>query len=360
MRAGICRTAGRDARTEYLAAHIPGAVRFNIDEIADTSSGLPHTLAPPDVFGRAVGKLGISEDMVVVVYDGAGLFSAPRVWWNFRVMGARDVRVLDGGFPKWKAEKRPVESGEAQGRSPAPSSRASTRVRWRRLRMSAPHWTTGSRRSSMPAPAHATGAKSRSRVPASEPGHMPGSHNVHYASLVGPDGRLKDVAAINRAFAENGVDLDAPVLTTCGSGVSAAILALAVEESGRPLAAPLRRLLGRMGQPQGRADRHRLSAAAVVRGSCAASSAGVGAGSRADRKWPTASSPSTWSENTLTMTSNGTAIRMPTIPHSQPQNATASRIATAFISSRRPTIIGRQELALHDGNAEIDGRRQQA
>src|SRR5882757_8713515 len=104
----------RDATTEYLAAHIPGAVQFDIDAIADHSTNLPHMLPSADVFANAVGKLGIGDGMTIVVYDGAGLGGAPRVWWTFRVFGAENVFVLDGGLPKWKAEGRPTESGTAQ------------------------------------------------------------------------------------------------------------------------------------------------------------------------------------------------------------------------------------------------------
>jgi thiosulfate/3-mercaptopyruvate sulfurtransferase len=108
----------RDPEAEYLAGHIPGAVRFDIDTVKDTSSPLPHMLPRPEAFASAVRALGIGDGMTIVIYDGAGLFSAPRVWWTFRVFGARDVVILDGGFPTWKAEGRPVEEGPPPARKP--------------------------------------------------------------------------------------------------------------------------------------------------------------------------------------------------------------------------------------------------
>src|SRR5215207_10159664 len=111
-------TQARDGRAEYLAEHIPGAVFFDIDRIVDPSSGLPHMLPSPDAFANAVGALGIGDGMTIVVYDGAGLFAAPRVWWTFRTFGARDVRILEGGFPAWKTEGRPIEDGPQRPRPP--------------------------------------------------------------------------------------------------------------------------------------------------------------------------------------------------------------------------------------------------
>ena len=221
--------SGRDPDADYRAAHIPGAVRFNIDEVADHSSDLPHTLAKPDDFARAAGALGISEDMTIVVYDGAGLFSAPRVWWNFRIMGAKDVRVLDGGFPKWQAENRPVESGMTK----------------RAAKTFVAEFDAGAVsdvddvRTALSGEVQVVDARSATRFrgeeqeprPGVEAGHMPGAKNVHYASII-EDGRLKDAAELEKIFRAAGVDPSKPMLTTCGSGVSAAILALAVEKIG--------------------------------------------------------------------------------------------------------------------------------
>jgi thiosulfate/3-mercaptopyruvate sulfurtransferase len=220
----------RDPDADYRAAHIPGAVRFNMDEIADHTSGLPHTVAKPDDFARAAGALGISEDMTIVVYDGSGLFAAPRVWWNFRVMGAGDVRVLDGGFPKWQAENRPVESGTAK---PAPKTFT---PKFHAADVAA----LDDVRTALAGGTQVVDARSATRYrgeepeprPGVEPGHMPGSHNVHYASVI-ENGQMKDAAALEDVFRAAGVDPDAPMVTTCGSGVSAAILALAVDRMGR-------------------------------------------------------------------------------------------------------------------------------
>ncbi len=224
---------GRDPEAEYLAAHIPGAVRFDIDVVADTDSDLPHTLATPQAFATEAGRLGISENMTVVVYDGAGLFSAPRVWWNFRVMGAKDVRVLDGGFPKWQAENRPVETGPQKARA---EKTFSPRLNWLAVASKASILTAmrdGTQILDARSPGRFRGEEAEPRAGV-EPGHIPGSRNIHYASLI-EDGRLKDKAALHAAFDAAGVDFDQPVLTTCGSGVSAAILALAVEELGHQL-----------------------------------------------------------------------------------------------------------------------------
>jgi thiosulfate/3-mercaptopyruvate sulfurtransferase len=221
--------SGRDADKEYLAAHIPGAVRFDMDKIADPDSDLPHTIAAPELFAAKVGELGISEDMTIFVYDSAGLFSAPRAWWNFRVMGAKDVHVLDGGFPKWEAEHRPTQSGAIK-----PKPKTFT-----------PHADTGAVaylddiRSALDSGLQIVDARSAARFrgeeqeprPGVEPGHMPGAKNVHYSSIIS-DGKLKDAEELTKIFRTAGVDPSAPMVTTCGSGVSAAILALAVDKMG--------------------------------------------------------------------------------------------------------------------------------
>lgn len=222
--------SGRDPDAEYLDAHIPGAVRFNMDEVADPTADLPHTLASPSFFAAAVGALGISEDMTIVVYDGAGLFSAPRVWWNFRVMGAADVHVLDGGFPKWKAEARPLESGK-----PKPPQKKTFRTDFNPDTVAyfddvKEALANGTQVVDARSPGRFRGEEEEPR-PGVEPGHMPGARNVHYASIIG-DGRLKPPAELDAAFRKAGVDPAKPMMTTCGSGVSAAILALAVETMG--------------------------------------------------------------------------------------------------------------------------------
>jgi thiosulfate/3-mercaptopyruvate sulfurtransferase len=220
--------ANRDARAEYAAGHIPGAVFFDIDRVADTSSGLPHMLPAPEAFAAAAGALGIGDGQTVVVYDGAGLFSAPRAWWTFKVMGAREVRILDGGLPKWKAEGRPIAAG---AESPAPRrftprfdpSAVRDLAEMRRIQASGAAQIVDAR------PA----ARFRGEAPEPRPGvrsgHMPGSVNVPSADLIA-DGRLRDDAALAASFAA--VDLDRPVVTSCGSGVTAATLTLAAEILG--------------------------------------------------------------------------------------------------------------------------------
>lgn len=225
----------RDGRAEYLARHIPGAVHFDIDTVKDTASPLPHMLPPPEEFARQVGAMGIGDGMKIVVYDGAGLFAAPRVWWTFRVFGAEDVAILDGGFPAWTAEGRPTEAGPVQ-RQP------------RRFTARLDHGAVADRNDI--ARVLASGAAQvvdarpadRFRGEAPEPrpglrsGHMPGSRNLPFANLL-RDGRLRGDAELRTAIAEAGIDLNRPVVTTCGSGVSAAILALAFESLGRPIRA---------------------------------------------------------------------------------------------------------------------------
>lgn len=219
-----------DAEAEFLAGHIPGAVRFDIDTIADRSSGLPHTLADEAGFASAVGALGISEAQTIVVYDSAGLWSAPRVWWNFRVMGAERVHLLDGGLPKWRAEGRPLETGEA---------RITPRTFTPRLDRGAVA-TLEDVRAAMDADIQIVDARSPTRYrgeeqeprPGVQPGHIPGSHNVHYRSLLTPDGRLKGAEDLREVFGAAGVDPARATITTCGSGVTAAILALGIERLG--------------------------------------------------------------------------------------------------------------------------------
>lgn len=224
-------TMGRDAAGEYTAERIPGAVRFDLDAIADTSVDLPHMLASAEAFAAAVGALGISETSSIVVYDGCGIFSAPRVWWNLVVYGAKDVRLLDGGLPKWKAEGRPLETGTP--RPPRPATFVPTVEAARIVDLDGVAAVLAS------AAATVVDARSaeRFRGEAPEPrpglrsGHMPGAKNVPW-SVVTDGCRLADDATIRAAFAA--VDLGAPIVTSCGSGVSAAILWLALEAIGVP------------------------------------------------------------------------------------------------------------------------------
>ena len=221
--------AGRSGRAEFLANHIPGAVFFDLDAIADTTSSLPHMLPTPDAFAAAVGALGIGDTQTIVVYDSVGLFSAARVWWSFRIMGARDVVLLDGGLPAWIAAELPLEAGEAP-RAPATFK---------------PHFDPAAVRSFDEVKAALGGktqivdARSAGRFHAREPepraglksGHMPGAVNVPFEELIDGD-RLKSAQEVARIFASHGIDIARPVITSCGSGVTAAILSLSLETIG--------------------------------------------------------------------------------------------------------------------------------
>lgn len=224
----------RDAAAEYAAAHIPGAVFFDIDAVADTSIALPHMLPSPDVFAAAAGALGIDEAETIVVYDSVGLSSAPRVWWTFRIMGAKDVVILDGGLPKWRAEGRPLDD--------APVTRPPRVFRpdpepdpVRDLAAIRANVDSGAFQLVDARPA----GRFRGEAPEPrawvKPGRVPGSLNLPSTELVA-DGRLRDEAAIRTAFAAAGVDLSKPVVTSCGSGVNAAILTLALDTLGIPSA----------------------------------------------------------------------------------------------------------------------------
>lgn len=219
-------TANRDPHAEYLAAHIPGAVFFDVDGIADRSTGLPHMLLPPAGFAEAVGALGIGDSMRIVVYDGDGLFSAPRVRWNFMVMGARDVRILEGGLPTWRAEGRPLQAGKVT-RAPArftPRFDATQVADLAQMRA-----TTRQVADARPA-GRFTGDVPEPR-PGLRSGHMPGAKSAPAPSLV-ENGTLKSAEALRAQFAAAGIDLAKPTVTTCGSGVTAATLKLALERAG--------------------------------------------------------------------------------------------------------------------------------
>ncbi len=223
--------AGRDPRGEYEAAHIPGARFFDIDEISDQRSALPHMAPPPEKFISRLRAMGVGDGHQVVVYDSAGILSAPRVWWTFRLMGKTDVAVLDGGFPKWRAEGREIED-----MPPILRDRHMTVQRQAGLVKD----VTQVAHASKLGEAEIIDARSaaRFRGEAAEPrpglrsGHIPGSKNVPFGLLLNPDGTMKDEHALRAAFAEAGVDLSKPAITTCGSGITAAILSLALERLG--------------------------------------------------------------------------------------------------------------------------------
>lgn len=223
---------GRDGGAEYVQAHIPGAVFFDIDALADHTTDLPHMLLTPEAFARAAGGLGLRREATVVVYDAHGIFSAPRVWWNLRIMGFPSVFVLDGGLKAWRAEDRPLETGAA---TPV-ETRLKPAFHPDRVRNLADVRAVVADRSAQIVDARAA---NRFRGEAPEPrvglraGHMPGACNVPWNSLVTADGTLKAAGELKATFEASGVDLTAPIITTCGSGVSAAVLALALARLGR-------------------------------------------------------------------------------------------------------------------------------
>ena len=224
-------STGRDARAEFSAQHIPGAVFFDIDEIADTDQALPHMLPSPVKFSSRVQKLGLGDGSRIIVYEAPGSFGAARVWWTFRVMGHADVKVLDGGLAKWLAEGRPVED-----RTPSPSPRHFTARRdadlvrdlaqMRRIVGLGQDQVLDAR------------AAARFRGEAPEPreglrsGHMPGAFNLPVGEVFQADGVMKSADALRLVFEHAGLDLARPIVTTCGSGITASVLALALFRLG--------------------------------------------------------------------------------------------------------------------------------
>jgi thiosulfate/3-mercaptopyruvate sulfurtransferase len=221
----------REAASEYLAGHIPGAVRFDIDAIADHSSPLPHMLPDAQQFAREVSALGIAETDTIIVYDGAGLFSAPRVWWTFRLFGAEKVFILDGGLPKWRSEGRPLQGGPVtrpprpfRPRTPAKVVASLDTVRAALDNHSAQ--VVDAR------PADRFHGQAPEPRPGVRSGHMPGALNVPSTAII-ENGRLAPADRIKGAFAAGGVDLERPIITSCGSGVTAAILWFALDALGK-------------------------------------------------------------------------------------------------------------------------------
>ena len=222
----------RNAKDLYDTRRIPGAIFFDIDEIADTDSDLPHMLPSPEKFASRMKKLGIGDGCRIVIYDAQGLFSAARVWWTFRVMGVEDVAVLDGGFPAWERAGYPIETGAPQTRM--------ERHFTARLRGDLVRSLADMRRAvdggaaildARPAP--------RFRGEAAEPrpglksGHMPGARSVPSGSLVNENGQMRSVEELKRIFADAGADPSRAAVCTCGSGITAAIIALALARLGR-------------------------------------------------------------------------------------------------------------------------------
>ncbi|HEY7245064.1 MAG TPA: 3-mercaptopyruvate sulfurtransferase [Xanthobacteraceae bacterium] len=222
----------RDPQAEYVAGHIPGAVRFDVDAIADRSNPLPHMLPDTQKFAEEVGALGIADTDTIVVYEAGILFSAARVWWTFRLFGAEKVFILDGGLPQWKSEGRPLQQGSVtrpprlfRAREPAQGRVASLEAVRRALSSHT---------------AQIVDARSADRFhgrapeprPGLRSGHMPGALNVPYGEIV-ENGRLAGPDKIRSAFTAGGVDLDRPIITSCGSGLTAAILWLGLDAVGK-------------------------------------------------------------------------------------------------------------------------------
>jgi thiosulfate/3-mercaptopyruvate sulfurtransferase len=226
-------TLKRDARAEYGQAHVPGAVYFDIDAISDRKSKLPHMLPDAATFGQAVGALGIGDGDRVVVYAGKYLSASARVWWTFRVFGHDRVALLDGGFPRWREEGRPVEAGE-----PSPARRHFTA----RLHHELVTDLDAVRRNLGTGLEQVVDARSAGRFAGTEPeprpglrgGHIPGSLSLPYDRLFRQDGTLLPRDDLRRVFEAARVDLDRPIVTTCGSGVTACVLALGLDLVGRP------------------------------------------------------------------------------------------------------------------------------
>jgi thiosulfate/3-mercaptopyruvate sulfurtransferase len=224
-------TQQRDAHAEYLRGHIPGAVFFDIEAVSDHSTDLPHMLPGATQFSEAAGALGIGDRDTIVVYDSAGLYSAARVWWTFRVFGARNVLILDGGLPKWQAENRPIEAGRVSRKPREFHAELDTGA-------VAMHGDVQIALNDKSAQIVDARSAERFRGEAPEPrpglrsGHMPGALNVPFGGVI-ENGRLASPERIAAAFAAGGVDLGKPVITSCGSGVTAAILSLALETIGK-------------------------------------------------------------------------------------------------------------------------------
>ncbi|MEQ8357694.1 MAG: 3-mercaptopyruvate sulfurtransferase [Kiloniellaceae bacterium] len=223
---------GLDPRREFEAQHIPGAVFFDIDDIKDPANPLPHMLPPPHIFSSKVRKLGLGDGLRLVIYDQRGIWSAPRAWWTFRYFGHKDVAVLDGGLPKWLDEGRKVEDGGARPEERHFTPRIDSLVLRDRGQILD---NIASRREQV------VDARARGRFEGRDPepregmrsGHIPGSRNLPFTDTIDQASQtLRDNAALKELFTQAGVDLKRPVVTSCGSGVTAAVLSLALHRLG--------------------------------------------------------------------------------------------------------------------------------
>jgi len=222
---------GRDPKAEYRAVHIPGAVFFDIEEISDERTSLPHMLPPAPKFASLMRKLGLGDGNFIVVYDGAGIYSSPRAWWMLRAMGHEEVAVLDGGFPKWKREGRPIEDliphPHPRHFTPKPNN-ALVRSFDQLLQ------NLSSRREQIVDERSAPRFAGKEAEPRADvrPGHIPGSLNVPYSQLTDDLGMLKTREELVKIFSKSGVDLSRSTVTSCGSGITAAIGMLALLVAG--------------------------------------------------------------------------------------------------------------------------------
>ena len=222
----------RDPFAEYQRAHIPGARFFDLDDVSDHRSDLPHMVPPVEKFMSRMRAIGVGDGHQIVVYDGSGLFSASRVWWLFKLMGQMDIAVLDGGFPKWQAEGHPVED--------LPPILRDRHMMVRRQNHMVKDVTQVSAASKL-GESEIVDARSPGRFYGTDPeprpglraGHIPGSKNVFYKDLLKADDTMKSPDEMRQVFVEAGVDLDKPVITSCGSGVTAAILSLGLTRMGK-------------------------------------------------------------------------------------------------------------------------------
>ena len=226
-------TQDRDARAEFELNHISGADFFDIDEICDKASPLPHMLPSAELFSESVGKLGISNNSLVVVYDGAGLFSAARVWWMFHAFGHTNVRVLNGGFPRWVAEQRPVKKMDKKVQIQPNQSFSAKPVKDLVVSMETVLANCESQQAIVldarsAARFEGTAPEPRPELPS---GHIPGALSLPFDQLLS-DGSLKPASELRDIFQALGVNGSDPVITSCGSGVTAAVITLALAEAG--------------------------------------------------------------------------------------------------------------------------------
>jgi thiosulfate/3-mercaptopyruvate sulfurtransferase len=223
---------GRDGRPDFEAARLPGAAFFDLEASSDPDGDLPHMLPSPEAFGARMGGLGLGEADHIVVYDTVGVRSSARAWWMFRVMGAPRVQVLDGGLPKWRAEGRPVDTGP-----PVPAVPAMFTARLRSELLADLEAVRAASAGGVQVVDARAADRFEGRTPEPRPGlrsgHMPGASNLPFPRLLNPDGTMKSPPELEAAFRAVGVDLDRPVVTSCGSGVTAAILSLGLAALGR-------------------------------------------------------------------------------------------------------------------------------